>query len=171
MPRTADEIVANAAAEQAQGRAWRAKEILRGAIASGRVQPPVLEAYGRLLDTLGDRVEAGKYLFASGRRAPEYAAPIALFKDRYAKNGYKHLIRQLPAAMRRLEFADLPETVRKELGDLGLTPPPPRKEGADLGPAARLLGIVFFVAVVLCLVALLVGFWTMGAWLWRAVFD
>ena len=36
------------------------------------------------LDQLGDRLEAGKFLFLSGMRKPDYAAPIALFLERYA---------------------------------------------------------------------------------------
>ena len=51
------EIIARADAELSAGRPWRAKEILRGAI-SGRMEPAILERYGRLLDSLGERVEA-----------------------------------------------------------------------------------------------------------------
>ena len=60
-----------AQAEVAAGRPWRAKEMLQGALASETyvLEPALLEAYGALLDSLGDRFEGGKYLFLSGERS------------------------------------------------------------------------------------------------------
>lgn len=79
-------------AEIAAGRLWRAKEILRGNIGSGRVDPAVLERYGRLLETLGEQLEAGKYLFLSGARLPAYGDAIQLFRRRHAKSGTAGLV-------------------------------------------------------------------------------
>ena len=70
------DIVEASRGYEAAGQIWRAKELLRGNIAGGRVDPPLLEEYGRLLDSVGDRVEAGKYLFLSGVRSPAYDAAI-----------------------------------------------------------------------------------------------
>lgn len=173
MARSAEQIVAKAEAERQQGRAWRAREILAGAIAGGRVEPAILEAYGRLLDTLGDRVEAGKYLFLCGARPQEYEAPIALFKRRHGKSGYRYLLSQLPAAVRRLEFGELPAAVRDDLREMGLSPES-RGRGARWttpgGTAASgrireaaVLGVLF-----LLLFALALGFWTIGSCVWRA---
>jgi hypothetical protein len=113
--KTPDAIVKRAAIEIAAGRHWRAKEILRGAIASNRVEPAILQAYGELLESLGDRFEAGKYLFLSGVREPGYAAAISLFLDRQRKNTSWSLIASFPTGVRRLPFERLPATVQQEL--------------------------------------------------------
>ena len=49
-----DEMLAGAEREMGADRTWRAKEILRGALAT-RAEPQLLERYGRLLDALGER--------------------------------------------------------------------------------------------------------------------
>lgn len=63
-------ILQRAERELHAGRIWRAKEILRGAVGSAQSDPLLLERYGQLLDALGDRYEAARYLFASGARGP-----------------------------------------------------------------------------------------------------
>ena len=173
MPRTAEDIVARAVAEQRKGRAWRAKEILRGAIAGGRLEPSILEAYGRLLDALGDRVEAGKYLFLSGARAVEHAEAIGLFMQRHSKGGGKQLLSQLPAVVRRLDFTELPIAVQQELRALGVSPNQPwkpsgaRSNGAGL--SGRVVLALVLVVLLFVLVALALGFWTMGSWVWTLI--
>ncbi len=129
--RSAEEIVRRAEAERAAGRIWRAKEILRGSIGSGRVEPVVLEAYGRLLESLGERVEAGRYLFASGVREPEYEETIALFKSRCSDR--RCALSRLPAALRRKGAAGLPATVLAELTAMNL-PHRPAARGGGAGP-------------------------------------
>jgi hypothetical protein len=83
------------------GHLWRAKELLRGAIGSGHIDAPVLERYGQLLDSVSDRMEAGKYLFLSAVRRPVYDPPIYLFLNRHARGGPKNVVAQFPTSVRR----------------------------------------------------------------------
>jgi hypothetical protein len=111
-----------ASAEVDAGRQWRAKEILQGCLASdAALESEVLEAYGSLLDSLGDRCEAGKYLFLSGQRGPTYSEPIEVFLQRYRRADVTDLIAQFPAQIRRQGLGNLPVVVRNELLALGAT--------------------------------------------------
>ena len=120
--KSVEDVIRRANAEVDAGRPWRAKEILRGNLAAGRAQPELLEAYGRLLDSLGDRVEAGKYLFLSGVRRPEYAEAIALFRVRNATRSGKDLVAEMPAALRTKSFMALPASVQVDLRAMGVAP-------------------------------------------------
>src|SRR5438874_9382404 len=102
-------------------RVWRAKELLRGAIGSGQIDTPVLERYGQLLESVADRVEAGKYLSLSGVRRPEYEPSIQLFLSRHSRAGAKSLVAQFPTRIRRRPLNELPPRVIAELADLGVT--------------------------------------------------
>ena len=131
-----DDVLTRVDAELTAGRAWRAKEIIRGTIAGGRAEPAILECYGRLLEQLGERVEAGKYLFLSGIRKPEYTEPIAVFRKRHAKRTGKGLVSLFPAAIRRQEFDKLSPTLQNELATMGIAADlfGPRK--AAVGPTS-----------------------------------
>ena len=167
---TTTELLSRAQAESTRGRAWRAKEILRGNIASGRVEPEVLEAYGLLLETLGDRAEAGKYLFLSGTNAARYSEAISVFKRRSANRHGADLVAQFPAGVRRRPFHELAPSVQHELLAMGVTPV---LFGAGKGRAAvrshwreRLAVAGWLMACAVLLFALLLGLKSMGSWLW-----
>jgi hypothetical protein len=49
-----------------RGALWRAKEILRGRVASSQYDPVLFERYGAVLLEAADLFEAGKFLFLSG---------------------------------------------------------------------------------------------------------
>ncbi len=106
-----------AQAEAEKGRLWRAREIFQGSLSheSHVLEPEFLEAYGVLLNELGDRFQAGKYLFLSGRRHEVYTEAISLFLDRNSRTHINDLIRQFPALIRRQGLGHLSENVRKEL--------------------------------------------------------
>ena len=105
-----------------KGEAWRAKEILRGNIASGSYDSQLYERYGTLLMELGELVEAGKYLFLSGRRSPEYARAIEVYLSRYPADRPDVLYHSFPSAARfgqdRLSL--YPLEVRQTLQERGL---------------------------------------------------
>ena len=105
-----------------RGDAWRAKEILRGNIASGSYDSQLYERYGTLLMELGELVEAGKYLFLSGRRSPEYARAIVVYLSRYPADRPDVLYHSFPSAARfgqdRLSL--YPLEVRRALQERGL---------------------------------------------------
>ena len=106
--------------EVAAGRAWRAKEIVGSSLSQAWLHPEVVERYGQLLLTLGDEMEAGKYLWLSGVRTAAYEPAIALFLHRHRRHGRAALLGQLPRSFRRLAFNQLPTELRRELSSLGI---------------------------------------------------
>ena len=102
------------------GELWRAREILAGRIGVAPFRPALCEQLGQVLLRMGDDLEAGKYLFLSGVRHPEYERAIQLFVRRYSRGGWQSLLGSLPAAARRAAWKDLPQTVTNELRELGV---------------------------------------------------
>lgn len=117
-----DRLLARADREVANGRAWRAKEMLRGAVRTYPTDPRVLTAYAVVLDSLGDRVEAGKYYFLSGERGGRAAGPIGTFLERHGRGRVEDLIAQFPRAIRTCALRDLPDVVVADLEARGLPP-------------------------------------------------
>lgn len=126
MPKTGvRDKIRKAQAEVAVGRTWRAKEILRGCVGSVdyALHPELLEAYGALLDQLGDRYEAGKYLFLSGSTNVEHQAAIGVYMDRNRLATANDLVAQFPAAIRYRGLGHLPLRVKTELEKRGIDAP------------------------------------------------
>ncbi len=167
-----EDVIRRANAEADAGRPWRAKEILRGHLGAGRAESDLLEAYGRLVDSLGDRVEAGKYLFLSGAREPEYADAIALFRSRNAKRAGKDLVAEMPAAVRRQSFTELPASVQADLRVMGVTQ---ELFGGTLRtavPASWRMRLAIgggLVAAVLLVLATVLGLRVMASWMWKLI--
>ncbi|HEX7180246.1 MAG TPA: hypothetical protein VF756_00280 [Thermoanaerobaculia bacterium] len=141
-----------------QGKLWRAKEILQGRIGSQTYDPLLYEAYGAVLLEMQDLLQAGKYLFLSGSRRPEYAQAIALFLDRHGRRGGGVLISGFPNRAKALPLDRLPEPVRRELLARGVSPKATRKSLASpTAPpptkAARYLSLIGCTLVVLFLAA------------------
>ena len=141
-----------------QGRLWRAKEILQGRIGSLTYDPLLYEAYGAVLLEMQDLLQAGKYLFLSGSRRPEYALAIALFLDRHGKKGGKALVDAFPSRAKALPLDRLPEPVRRELLARGVSARATRKSLAiptapPVTKATRYLSLVGCALVTLFIVA------------------
>ena len=98
----------NAAVQR--GQVWRAKELLRGNIGSGSYDSPLYERYGRLLLDLGEAHEAGKYLFLSGRRRPEFDEAIKVYLSRHPQDRPEVLYYSFPSAARFRQSDRLPAT-------------------------------------------------------------
>ena len=98
----------------AQGEVWRAKEILRGNIRLRGYDADLFERYGRLLLEIGEMSEAGKYLFLSGRRSPEYEQAISVYLERHMPNP-EQMYFSFPRVARPDDFDEYPEEVRKTL--------------------------------------------------------
>ena len=103
-----------------RGEVWRAKEILRGNIGSGSYDSKLYERYGTLLMDLGELVEAGKYLFLSGCRSPEYSQAIETYLSRHPENRPEALYHSFPVAARLREIHRYPLEVRRTLEERGL---------------------------------------------------
>ena len=166
-PATRGKLLARIEAEIQVGRAWRAKEILRGSIVSVAADPVLLERYGQLLETLGDRLEAGKYYFLSGARPTAYDEAIALFLSRYRRSGPQQILQQFPGAVRQVGFARLSETTQRDLLGLGLHPkdfePRPRVSGSP-GNHGWASSIPVFIVLAIFLIGVVVGIRTLWQW-------
>lgn len=157
------------------GRLWRAKEMLQGALSQVIFDDQLLEKYGQVLLAMGDDLEAGRFLFASGSRRPEYAQPIALFLDRRGSSGTDKLLSEMPGMLRRHRdvvgdliqshgFAEqgFPDDVRHELS----YPDEPLETPTPSTKTAQVVGV----SVVLIIVAMfVVGFFTTLAFFLRFI--
>ena len=126
------------AAALAAGQLWRAKEILSTRISCGPYNPSECEQLGQILLRMGDDLEAGRYLFLSGERRPEYQAAIDLFVGRYARAGHNALLSRCPRGFQRTSWSKLPPNLQKELADSGLRrgTHEPLREKADISTAS-----------------------------------
>jgi hypothetical protein len=116
------------------GHLWRAKEILAGRVGSGPFNSEIYEHLGKLLLRMGDDLQAGRYLFLSGQRRPEYRRAIDLFVARHSRAGWQSLVAQFPSPAKRCSWSDLPNQVREELRAMGV---PARAEGQVLSQTLR----------------------------------
>lgn len=153
----------------AAGRVWRAKEILQGRLRSAGYDAALYERYGFVLFQLGDLAEAGKYLFLSGIRKPEYREAIEIYVHRHGKS-LRSLRDSFPACVRRAEIASYPESVLADLQTAGFSVRELKRATRKETPTVTsswngFLGIAF--GALFCL--LLVGFVTQAfrglAWL------
>ena len=115
------EVYERVDAEVAEGRLWRAKEILQGNIRTLGYDAELFERYGRVLLAMGDVVEAGKYLFLSARRKPDYEEPIALYLSRHTRRDPRNLLGTFPRVSRLPRLADYPDAVRQTLEGLAIS--------------------------------------------------
>lgn len=85
----------------ADGKLWRAKEILQGRLASPVFDPNLLRRYGEVLLAMDDKIEAGRHLFCSGFRASEYSEAIELFLSRNRRDKPHRFLSVFPLMVRR----------------------------------------------------------------------
>lgn len=163
------EVIDTVDRELAAGRIWRAKEILQGRLRSAGYDAALYERYGFVLFQLGYMVEAGKYLFLSGVRKPEYREPIGIYIERHGKS-LNSLRDTFPACVRRTGIPSYPENVLDDLQAAGFSLADFKRATRKESPSGSLgwdglFGIA--IAAVFCL--LLVGFVTQAfrglAWL------
>jgi hypothetical protein len=109
-----------AASEVASGRLWRAKELLRAAAAQSDYDADLYEQFGTVLLAMGDNLEAGRWLFLSGRRDAEYEPAIALFLERHSRHGGVRLYASFPAGARLGGPSHYPPPLCDELRELGV---------------------------------------------------
>ena len=92
-----------------------AREILSGRVKSSPFSTQLYEQFGVVLLQIGDYSEAGKFLFLSGVRRPEYDAAITLFVRRYSRAGWQSLVESFPRRVKRGTWRALPANVRAAL--------------------------------------------------------
>ena len=77
------DVVERAEREISNGDLWRAKEILHKSAGHFGYKSEIYEKLGNVLLQMSDLAEAGKYLFLSGVRKPEYEKAIKIFLQKY----------------------------------------------------------------------------------------
>lgn len=159
--------------EIAAGRLWRAKEILQGRLRSAGYDVVLYERYGVVLYQLGDLVEAGKYLFLSGSRKPEYRESIGIYIHRHGKS-LRSLRDTFPTCVRRTGIASYPGNVLADFQAAGFSMTDVKCAIRKEAPSGSLGWDGFFgiaMAALFCL--LMVGFVTQAfrglAWLLRTM--
>ncbi|MBV9926933.1 MAG: hypothetical protein JOZ96_18085 [Acidobacteria bacterium] len=106
--------------ELAAGNLWRAKEILQGTLPQAGYHVELFEMLGAVLLRMGDLPEAGKFLFLSGVRRPEYEQAVGTFLRKYGKTGPYDFYRLLPRGARLAALSEYPVEVAQELRRRGL---------------------------------------------------
>lgn len=112
-------IIDKAERELAKGNLWRAKEILQGSLPSAGYNVKLFETLGVVLRQMGDLPEAGKFLFLSGVRKPEYEEAIDVFLRKYGKKPH-NFFRALPRTARLSKISDYPKATASALRELNL---------------------------------------------------
>lgn len=101
------------------GNLWRAKEILQGAIRSESYEVQLFEMLGTVFLRMGDLPEAGRFLFLSGVRQPEYLEAIEFFLYRQRQKEPHDFLHHLPRNARLKAVSDYPAEVARAFRELG----------------------------------------------------
>ncbi len=105
--------------EISNGKLWRAREILQGSIPNIGYDCRLFEKLGVVLLKMGDLPEAGRFLFLSGQRAPEYEQAISLFLYKHRRNSPLELFHAFPRTARLATLESYPQNVGLELKRFG----------------------------------------------------
>lgn len=153
------DFLAEADREIAAGNLWRAKEILHGQIKYSAYNVALFEKLGVVLLQMNDLAEAGKYLFLSGVRKPEYEEAIGIFLKKY--EGKPHnLFHPFPRSAKLSKISDYPETVATYLRELGFTDGLETVHGVtptSVGSGGKIALVVFLLIVLAIIILLILG--------------
>jgi hypothetical protein len=154
-----------------KGNLWRAKEIFQGNLGSLGYDYTLYEQYGNLLDKMGDRIEAGRFLFLSGKVPVNSNESIKLYLVRYTRKEPKNILGTFPKAARLNIVDEYPKVVAEKLKELGIKTedfswssnyiysPKYKKSLSDtLIPICILGGLLLFIVI---------GIFAAGNWLLR----
>jgi hypothetical protein len=101
------------------GNLWRAKEILQGAIRNESYDVELFEMMGTVLLRMGDLGEAGRFLFLSGVRKPEYRESIEIFLSRHRRKHAHDFVDLLPRRSRLRTVSEYPDEVARVFREMG----------------------------------------------------
>ena len=118
-PDVTNRILDKARRELEDGNLWRAKEILQGAIRSESYNLQLFEMTGTVFLAMGDLPEAGRFLFLSGVRRPEYLEPIQIFLSKHQHKEPYDFIYLFPRSARLKTVSDYPHDVAQALREMG----------------------------------------------------
>ena len=114
-----EDTIGKARVELAAGNHWRAKEIIRSSLGNYGYSPELYRFYGEILLSMGDELQAGRYLFYSvDEPKVEERDAIELFLDRHGGKNFKALLAAGPTIHAK-SLSDLPSFARERLAELG----------------------------------------------------
>jgi hypothetical protein len=150
---------------------WRAKERLQGRLSQNVYDSELFESYGFVLLAMNDTVEAGKYLFLSGVRTPDYLPAIEAYLSRYSGKGMRQIFHTFPKAAQSAPFSHYPKIVADELQARGFSAKEVAKElqnksESDASGSSWVLGILFGIVVIALIVGFLISVFRGLAWLY-----
>jgi hypothetical protein len=158
-----------------QGKLWRAKDILGGSLSNYPFTPEIYRAYGDLLLQMGDLREAGRFLFLSGTREPNYSDAIAIFLSQFENANKNNLYSAFPSRARLGKLSDYPAAVADELKKRGFqeiirhsaAPPIPKRFRDKVkGGCLAIFGIIIFILLGIGLIELIgLGGRTLFQWI------
>lgn len=160
----------------ADGRAWRARDLLLDHVESER-DPEALAYLGEVLHDMGDLPRAGAVWFAAGARGAEVDAAVAAWREQ-AGDDFAAMWRSLPAPVREAPRPRRVEALREraraaEGGGAASDDPGARSDdgGADDGGADDSEGtgfdgawVIAWVLALLFVVLAVIGFVTVLGW-------
>lgn len=152
------DVLERAENEISNGNLWRAKELLHRSVGHSDYKIEIYEKLGNVLLQMNDLVEAGKYLFLSGVRKPEYEKAIRIFLQKYEGKPY-NLFHPFPRSAKLSKISEYPQTVADKLQELGLPEELKDVHGIYIKPARGKNGrfaLVIFWFTVLAIVGLIV---------------
>lgn len=98
---TIESTIQRAGKEIAEGRLWRAKEILSSSVSTYGFSREIFVAYANLLLRMGDDFDAGRYYLLSVDEPDESQKRVmSLFMQRYRNDGWQQLHSRFPHAAR-----------------------------------------------------------------------
>lgn len=152
------DVLKTAEREIANGNLWRAKEILHRSVGHSGYKIEIYEKLGIVLLQMSDLAEAGKYLFLSGIRKPEYEKAIGIFLQKY--EGKPHnIFHPFPRSAKLSKISEYPKTVADKLRELGLPEELKDANGAYIHPQANNSGkfaLAVFLFIVLAIIVLII---------------
>ena len=113
------DVLRRAEREIANGRLWRAREILENSLGHSGYKAEIYEKLGTVLLEMKDLAQAGKYLFLSGVSKPEYQEAVDIFFQKY-ENKPRNLFRSFPRSAKLRKISEYPKSVADRLRELDL---------------------------------------------------
>ena len=104
--------------EIANNRIWRAKELLQSYIGSSPYDEILYLEYAKILYTLGDHVESGKYFLLTSNQEPAHQEVIELFLSRHNSETFFF---QFPRQFKKVNPQNYPKNLKNIMeGDSSL---------------------------------------------------
>lgn len=152
------DVIKTAEREIANGNLWRAKEILHRAVGHSGYKIEIYEKLGNVLLQMSDLAEAGKYLFLSGVRKPEYEKAINIFLQKYEDKPH-NLFHPFPKSAKLSKISEYPPTVAEKMREIGLPEQLKDVHGIYVSPSTNNDGkfaLAIFLFIVLAIVVLII---------------